>query len=466
MTNPGAALRLCRGREDLLVLAAAAPFLIFAGPWSPTALAAFVVIELARLLGRRHRRPSVAADSAIALLCVAVTVSLYVSFDLALSLPKLYGILLGVFLYRTLARSIPDAVTLGLLATATVLGGVAVVAAGLLGTGWFDEKVIPVTAITRHLPQIAAAPLSRSAIPAANVGIHPNELAGTLVLLLPPTVLVGASLTARTARIATLLIAGAMIVVLLLTQSRSGWFGVLAAGAAWCLARLVGPRAGVERVMIQWRSARPPSRAALVLLAVTAVAWAILALIELAPTMLLWLDGALGDTRSGVSRFEVWLRTVDLLQEFPLTGVGLNAFPFVLGTFFPPFRSAPGEVVAHAHNQYLATFADVGAPGFAALALLAAIALRDGAASLRLTGLPGGLARGCVLGLLGFWCYGLTDAIALGAKPGLFVWLEMGVLRVSAELARQGRLDERRLPTPPAPSDAASLARELEHIPP
>jgi hypothetical protein len=312
-----------------------------------------------------------------------------------------------------------------------------------VGTAWFDEKLMPFDGITRHLPRFAAAQLSRSAIVSSTTGIHPNELAGTLVLLLPPTILIGASLPSRAARVATLLIAGVMLVVLLLTQSRSGWFGLLAAAVAWGVARLGGPRAGMERLAGGWRSAPPSARAALTLFALAVAVIATRTLMALAPSILLWLDSLAGGTRSGVSRIEVWMRAADILQEFPLTGVGLNTFPFVLATFFPSFRSAPGEVIAHAHNQYLAVLMDVGPLGFLALALLGAIALRDGATSLRLGSWPGALARGCVLGLVGFCCYGLTDAIALGAKPGLFVWLELGALSLAAELARRRPVDKR-----------------------
>jgi hypothetical protein len=44
------------------------------------------------------------------------------------------------------------------------------------------------------------------------------------------------------------------------------------------------------------------------------------------------------------------------------------------------------------------------------------------------------LAVGIGAGLLGLHVYGLTDALTLGAKPGVALWLALGLL---ASLAKQ-----------------------------
>jgi len=103
---------------------------------------------------------------------------------------------------------------------------------------------------------------------------------------------------------------------------------------------------------------------------------------------------------------------------------------------YPLFTMGPDVDVGHAHNEFLQAALDLGLPG-----LMAFIALHLGAAamlwSLWRTVDPAAapemaarryaaLGLGC--GLLAHLVYGLTDAVALGAKPGLVFWLLLGLI--------------------------------------
>jgi len=103
---------------------------------------------------------------------------------------------------------------------------------------------------------------------------------------------------------------------------------------------------------------------------------------------------------------------------------------------YPLFLVAPDVDFGHAHNEFLQAGLDLGIPG-----LIAFIALYIGAfwmlanvwkrspnpqlATFKMQratilGLGGGLAAHLL--------YGLTDAVALGAKPGVLFWMLLGLI--------------------------------------
>jgi len=97
------------------------------------------------------------------------------------------------------------------------------------------------------------------------------------------------------------------------------------------------------------------------------------------------------------------------------------------------FTISPEQDIAHAHNIFLQTATDLGLPGLIAyLALLgiaAAVAWRIDAQQ----GLP------LLAALIALHIYSLTDALALGSKPGIILWTALGLL---AALAQESDLAE------------------------
>jgi putative inorganic carbon (HCO3(-)) transporter len=118
------------------------------------------------------------------------------------------------------------------------------------------------------------------------------------------------------------------------------------------------------------------------------------------------------------------------MQDFPLTGVGLNAFPQVSDTLYPYPARSPAGLVPHAHNNLLQVGMDLGIPGLAAyVGLLAAFT----ACAWKVHRLVESrsvrfLASGLFAGMLAHQVYGLTDAITLGAKPGFLLWVMWGLM--------------------------------------
>jgi putative inorganic carbon (HCO3(-)) transporter len=215
-----------------------------------------------------------------------------------------------------------------------------------------------------------------------------------------------------------------------MTQSRSGWVGVagglfvLAAVSAW----LMPPS--------------PKRRASLVALALFLLLGIGLA-VTAGPQRIsqAWFDPAprlaataFGSLRTINFRQELWPVAITALTDFPFSGAGLGTFRHVAIRLYP--LSLPPEFdVGHAHNVFLQVALDVGLPGliaYLALTLLAVsicwtAAVRDRA--LRPIGL------GLLAGLGAFHLYGLADALAMGSKPALLIWVLMGITTALARTA-------------------------------
>ncbi|MEE8389486.1 MAG: DUF4012 domain-containing protein, partial [Anaerolineae bacterium] len=128
-------------------------------------------------------------------------------------------------------------------------------------------------------------------------------------------------------------------------------------------------------------------------------------------------------------RVEIWKRALRIIQDHPLTGIGFDALYPVMHARYPTFIIAAGSDVAHAHNIYLQVALDLGLPGLGAfLWLLLAFGwmlfqVWRGSASSAYRA----LAVGLFFGALAQMIYGLADAIALGQKPGIFLWAYLGL---------------------------------------
>src|SRR5438477_7439531 len=68
-------------------------------------------------------------------------------------------------------------------------------------------------------------------------------------------------------------------------------------------------------------------------------------------------------------RVEIWSRALQVIHDFPLTGIGMGAFRTAVPALYPYVISDP-EKVHHAHNLYLQIGADLGLPGLAAFGAL------------------------------------------------------------------------------------------------
>jgi putative inorganic carbon (HCO3(-)) transporter len=217
-----------------------------------------------------------------------------------------------------------------------------------------------------------------------------------------------------------------MCVVLLLTQSRSAY---------------IGTAVGVLLVLAWWLRFTPlPARLrtillGLLLLALATAAWLGWHLVTS------WVTSAEGGLNTLPTRLELWDRGLYMLRDFPFTGIGMGQFSLVLHSLYTPFLTGPETHVPHVHNVYLQLALDLGIPGALAFLLVLAACLHS---TWRVATRPGDpqlalAAVGLAAGLVAFLVYGLTDAIVLGARGGLGLWIVLGlgaaVCRAASERA-------------------------------
>ena len=133
-------------------------------------------------------------------------------------------------------------------------------------------------------------------------------------------------------------------------------------------------------------------------------------------------------------RLTVWHAALQVLQAFPLSGAGIGTFDTVVRFLFPHLYPAspynPSVNITHAHNELLQVAIDLGIPGFVAYVAMLATFART--ARRAYAWAPDDRMKRLILGLgagmLAHQIFGLTDAFLLGTKPGVVMWIIMGLV--------------------------------------
>lgn len=402
-----------------LLLAIAAPFMLFPrAAWTPVMLIV-PLIWLARRIGRERVIRRTPLDWAILLMMVMVLVSLYATFDISFSLPKIAGMVLGVAIYYAVAEYADSERRLAITVGVFLLAGLGVSVIGLLGVNW-TAKFPFLSFITTRLPRVIKG------LPGAEPGLSGNELAGALEWFILLAWALAAWMAFRSgagrrkwAALAPGVVAVIATGTLVLTQSRGGLLGLV---AGVLLLLLLAGRT--------WRL----------------VAWGVAVA---AVTITLWVGpGRVWDavTNEGTAlttvngRMEVWSRALYGIQDFPFTGMGMNAFRRVLPVLYPLFMVSPDQDIAHAHNHLLQAALDLGIPGLIAYLAIWFLVVVLTVQVWRSSAPPGQrvLAVGIAAGLLAHFVYGNTDVVALGAKPGLFWWWLLALMSANWQLLHRG----------------------------
>ena len=127
-------------------------------------------------------------------------------------------------------------------------------------------------------------------------------------------------------------------------------------------------------------------------------------------------------------RATIWGFAWQSIREHPVGGIGLGTFRRVVANL-DLAHVLPHEV-PHAHNVFLQVALDLGLPGLLAYVMALALATRTTWLTWRHRG-DCGLRSACLglwASLLAVHIFGLTDAIALGAKVGLFFWWNLALV--------------------------------------
>jgi putative inorganic carbon (hco3(-)) transporter len=404
------------------------------GPGRITAVLLLIpFLWLLRRLATGHFVPPTPLNWSLWLLLLMVLVSQYATFDMAFSYGKIAGLLYGVAVFFALVAWVGRSARRFWLAVGGLLGGGLVIAALGLLVAQTSRKIPVLGSVIAQLPSRIENRLTGSE------GINPNQIAGILLWMTPLaiTLLVGSVVYIRQMGrrwpvwllplVYLFLAATAVILlgVLLLTQSRSAYVGLLVAGVFVFFAAI----AAYSRKLL------------LAGLAVSALLL-IFAATQIQPAQITEnLFPQVGLQENALStlngRIEIWSRAIYGIQDFPFTGMGMNNFRRVVHILYPLFLISPNTDIAHAHNHLLQTALDLGIPGmiaYLAVWLGTAVMLwqvwrRADDPLLRLGGL------GLMASLLAYFIYGLTDAVALGARPGFLFWYLFGLAAALHQIA-------------------------------
>ena len=410
-----------------------APLLLFPDAFRSLALLVIPLTWSLRRIARGRFIDGTPLNWSITLLVIMVLVSLYATYDIAVSLPKVTGILLGVAVFYGVVHHSIDRRSWAISLATFLLGGFGLALGGLIGTNW-DVKFAFME------PVLSLFPLRVKGLPGALQGFHPNEVAGALLWFIPLAWSLGLLAILRFDEIksilgrlrAWLILVSVMFLgmvttlVLILTQSRGGIVALVVTSPII----LKGTLSNTWRrsTVLEW----------LFLLASLLITSGYLLG---APTA----QGAVSEWRMAenpglsldnlVGRVEIWSRAIYAIQDFPFTGMGLNTFRHMIHLLYPLFTISPEIDIGHAHNAFLQAALDLGILGLIAYLSINISALwmlvqvwqrRD-----RLP-FPKPYNRALIFGLGGgltaYLVYGLFDTLALGAKPGVFWWYLLGLI--------------------------------------
>lgn len=178
----------------------------------------------------------------------------------------------------------------------------------------------------------------------------------------------------------------------LLTFSRGGWLGFL----TMCLVFYLGDKKAV---------------AVLILLALLFSSLAFLwpPLAERGKSMISF--------AANQDRVRIYRRTLQMIKDHPLLGIGAGNFPGVYEAYSPP-----DQLVYHAHSIYLSTLVELGVPGGILFLLLLG---RVVAAAWRCRATL--MGRGILAAILGCLVHGLFDVTIFGIHVGMAFWALGGI---------------------------------------
>ncbi len=258
--------------------------------------------------------------------------------------------------------------------------------------------------IVRRLPEALRAP---PLLPLPS--IHTNTVAGVAAICIPLQIgafLAGANWRSDKRRlIACIVCVASSLAIIAASRSIGALMALSIVGGAWAARRLV------VRLSPRWATAVTALAFAVVLMAVAYL---------MADRLLVVRD----------DRYEVWRKSIDLIGDYFLTGVGLNNFVW-------PYSSYALLVhvphTYHAHNLYLDLWLNQGVIGLVSFVTMLLIAFRQRNASARWHAAAfASVAVLAVHGLFDDALYGYHDGVG-----ALFMFIPFGVLAQQAPDARR-----------------------------
>ena len=284
-------------------------------------------------------------DWQIWLLLIAAVVSAALAYNTRLALFELSVIAFGVVVYLIMAN-LPDPVQRGQAAPRSILGGIlallpVVIAVYFFLTNDWSHWIGKLSVFDPALRVLAAWPLSSIGLSA-----NPNVIGGVIAALLPLQVY---ALRHVRRWIAVALI-GLSGVALVFSETRGAWLALILITGMWLLWRVISKRQpNARRARWMW----------LIIVVAIGVIGAVVLIITPLGSRLLGLGG---------DREQIWRNSLDLVGDYPLTGLGLGDFEMTYSTY--ALLIHVGHTM-HAHNLWLDVWLNLGLLGLLALAGMA-----------------------------------------------------------------------------------------------
>lgn len=368
----------------------------------PYAVVVTVIFWVLRWLRSGYPSNRTPNDWAVAILVVLAAITTLVTALPDTTRPQVYRLLLGIGFYYVIVNWSDTRFKLRLLIAALSLTGLFLSIFGLFSVQWATTKVpLMPDLIYNYIPTIITDL------------IHRNVLAGTLVLIIPiPIALLIYSWheIKKFEKIIFIFSEITMIVILILSQSRAGW---MAFGLSMAILALMGGK---------W----------IRLLLLFGIFIGIIVIFSVGITP--FLDALItSNTIGGIEgRMETWSRALNMIQDFPFTGVGMGSFLTVADTIYP-FTRLGHRTVFHAHNLFFQVGVDLGIPGLISWLAILLITLAVSWQSYVKGKHSGnkilmGLGIGLFCSQIALCSHGILDAVTWGmVRPAPIVWAIWGL---------------------------------------
>lgn len=359
-------------------------------------------------------------DLAMAVLVIQLFFSCLIVSKIETSLPKISGILYGIFVFYALTRLLNSNRLIRAGTDVFIAGAVSLAAIGYTGMLVSPEFFVGKT-FTFLFKKV---PHKNWAFKGAELGLNPNAVAGVMMIFVPLCLLSAAwALRKKQGKGSALLywrwldavvftvVSCFFCFVLFLTQSVASWVALgisLWLGLPSWKAKVVGlvPAAAFVGMVLVWLPGKMDKAATK----------------ESPPFWMTKVE----------ARSMPWDEGLKAVGERPITGIGVNQLRM---------RPGFGYEHSHAHNQMLHTAAELGIPG-----LVAYLAILMGAGFMcwevwrkATVGWMRVAAQGLGAGQLAHFIFGLGDSIPLGAKPGIFFWVSLALITAMYNYVRKTR---------------------------
>lgn len=275
-------------------------------------------------------------DWQILVILAAAIFGLNVAFNVLGATVQFALILLGFALYLLLAN-LPDPVRWAAQTRSVLSGILSLLPFGIslyfLLTNDWSRWLGKLPLFDPVLRILAMNPLS-----SIGMSINPNAVGGTLAILLPLQV----AALKHTRRWLALIAIAVSVTALILSLARGAWLALILTGAAWLVWRFLAARLTSRRHAV--------------------VLWLVLMFLGSLSAVVLFTATSLGEQLLdlGGDRRSIWGNSLNLIGDYPVTGMGLGAFE--LGYASYALLTHVGHTL-HAHNLILDIWLGLGLGG-------------------------------------------------------------------------------------------------------